>query len=62
MRRFRKGKKIFLEYMNWLKWEIVIVMPILQDTFLTATMMNDGILRHIKLPNILPEIFQVRKN
>ena len=62
MKSIRKGKKIFLEYMNWLKWEIMIMMPILQDTFLIATMMNDGILEHIKFPNILPEIFQVRKD
>jgi len=37
MRSVKKGKQIFLGYMDWLKWVIVLIH---QDTFLIATMTN----------------------
>jgi hypothetical protein len=47
--------KIFRAHMNILNYRS----PYLRRILSTNKMKNDGTLVHIKLPNILPEIFQV---
>ena len=47
--------KVFRAHMNILNYRS----PYLRRILPTNKKKNDGILAHIKLPNILPEIFQI---
>ena len=47
--------KIFRAHMNILCYRS----PYLRRTLASNKKNNDGILSHVKLPNILPEIFQI---